>query len=251
MRLTKLHRHPNGLSNWRYVQDRWWFGIAHVAQVFPCGQLFPAIPWIHCNHVAHVFPWIPCAHVAHVSQFNTNQLIKLYTYPLVAGINIPLALVLINGALASSCIVRLALNHPWPHDHSNIIPVPEALLPSLVKNIVLIYWIAFGAIGTMLNAVVTKKTHDSPKKNRTRYLKIYVLCLHCIWYNSYFPSKNSFFYIVPQVYAQFFKKQKTWPYRVRFTCQLCKLLYNNFIVIANKVWRSNIRFLRASQWPFK
>ncbi|MEI6118647.1 MAG: hypothetical protein WCP92_05485 [bacterium] len=67
--------------------------------------------------------------------------------------------------------VTLFLNRPSPHDHSKIIPVAEVLLPLAVRKIVLIYWIAFGAIGAILNAVVTNRTHDNQRKNNVAHLR--------------------------------------------------------------------------------
>jgi hypothetical protein len=95
---------------------------------------------------------------------------KLYTAQLVDAINFPLALVPTTTAIGRLFTVILFLNRPSPHDHSKIIPVAEVLLPSVVRKIVLIYWITFGDIGTILNACVINITAEAHKKNMTKYL---------------------------------------------------------------------------------
>ena len=171
----------------------------HVSHFIHC------IHWIHCTHVSHfthvahctwpkVHTHVPFTHeyckynippfihqlvtevpfipVAHVGQLNENPLIKLYIAPLVDAINFPLALVPNTTIFGKLSIVRLHWNHPFPPDHSKIIPVVAVLLPFFVRNIVFKKLILLGAIGTISNAIVTKNTHDRPRRNRAMFLNI-------------------------------------------------------------------------------
>ena len=60
---------------------------------------------------------------------------------------------------------------------SKMIPVVERLLPSAVRIICWIYSVAFTNDELILNACVAKMTHDAPRKNIVRYLKMFVLVL--------------------------------------------------------------------------
>lgn len=54
-----------------------------------------------------------------------------------------------------------------------MIPVADVLLPLFVRNIVFIKFMVLGVIGTISNAVVTKKIHDRPSRNRAMFLNIF------------------------------------------------------------------------------
>lgn len=87
--------------------------------------------------------------------------------------NFPLALVPTIPTLDKLSTVTLHWNRPCPPDHSKMIPVADVLLPLLVRNIVLRKFMVLGAIGMISNAVVTKKTHDRPSRNRAMFLNIF------------------------------------------------------------------------------
>jgi hypothetical protein len=53
-----------------------------------------------------------------------------------------------------------------------MIPIVDVSVPLLVAKIFLINIIVFVAFGEILNAVVIKNTHDMPRRNRTRFLKM-------------------------------------------------------------------------------
>ena len=179
-----------------------------VAHVFPVAHVIHCTHVFHCIHCAHHVHCGPCGHcthctcpkvhthvpfiheywrynipplvhqlitevpAAHVGQLNENPLIKLYIAPLVDAINLPLALVHNITTLGKLSIVKLHWNHPFPPDHSKIIPVVAVLLQFLVRNIVFKKLILLGATGTISNAIVTKNIHDRPRRNRAIFLNI-------------------------------------------------------------------------------